>query len=125
VIRIGVVDDTATIRMLVRRVLSNDERFEVVGEACDGLEALRLVDDAAPDVLLLDLAMPNMDGLEVLVHLRATDHSPIVVVLSGFTDGAEEAARNLGAAAFINKATNVRELPTLVAGVVENATLAS
>jgi chemotaxis response regulator CheB len=125
VIRIAVVDDTATIRMLVRRVLSNDGRFEVVGEACDGVEALRLVDDASPDVLLLDLAMPNMDGLEVLVHLREAGHGPVVVVLSGFTDGAEEAALDLGAAAFINKATNVRDLPTLVAGLVENSFLAS
>ncbi len=106
------------LRLLVRKVFAGDDRFEVVGEAQDGIEALRVVHDMHPDVLLLDLAMPNMDGLEVLSRFQETGTGPVTIVLSGFAEEGANAALHLGAAAYINKAEDVMRLPDLVADVL-------
>lgn len=76
------VDDTPVIRLVIRRTLERDCRFDVVGEACDGAEGIQLTKELHPDLVLLDLAMPVMDGLEALPHIctQAT-----VIVLSAFS----------------------------------------
>lgn len=91
--RVVLADDAEDLRVLLAVHIGGDERFEVVGEAMDGVEALAVVESVQPDVLLLDLAMPRMDGLEVLVRLRAAGNGVMVVVVSGF------AARDVGARA--------------------------
>ncbi len=95
------VDDTAVIRMVIRRTLDADHRFEVVGEACNGAEGIQLTEELAPELVLLDLAMPVMDGLEALPHIctRAT-----VIVLSAFSsDQMGDQVRLAGALAYIEK----------------------
>jgi DNA-binding NarL/FixJ family response regulator len=79
-IRIAIADDHAIFRDGLRRLLESEPEFEVAGEAADGTEALALVSQVRPDILLLDLAMPRMPGLETLREM-ATQHSGVRVIL--------------------------------------------
>lgn len=79
-IRILLADDHPIVRDGVRRLLETEPDFRVVGQAADGREAVRLVSKCAPDILLLDLAMPRLPGLEVLRELSASD-SPVRTIL--------------------------------------------
>lgn len=118
-IRVVIADDAGEIRMLVRFALERDDRFDVVGEAADGVETLVVIDETDPDALLLDLAMPRMDGLEVLERLQARSSPPPVVVFSGFSNGAViDKAMALGASAYINKGDDLQSIPTILADAV-------
>lgn len=68
-----IVDDEAIIRNGLKSMLSRDEAFTVVGTACDGREALRMVDQWQPDIVITDINMPNMDGLELLERIHEAD----------------------------------------------------
>lgn len=107
-VRVLVVDDSAFARKVVREVLSRDARVEVVGIARDGLEALELVPALRPDVLTLDLVMPNLDGLGVLRALPP-ELRRRVVVLSVSHEDAEIVveALSLGAFDFVRKPTSL------------------
>ncbi|HVT76442.1 MAG TPA: PAS domain S-box protein [Acidimicrobiales bacterium] len=102
--RVLLVDDARDIRVLLRRVFNADGSFEVVGEAVDGQAAIALADELTPDVVVLDLAMPVMDGLEALPVIRHKLPNAKIVVLSGF-DGARmrQPALLAGADAYIEK----------------------
>lgn len=102
-LRVLVVDDTADIRFLLRLTLERDGRFEVVGEAGDGAEAIVAAARLRPDVVLLDLAMPVMDGLEALPQIRAQSAESKIVVLSGFN------AREMSADALARGASSYLE----------------
>jgi DNA-binding NarL/FixJ family response regulator len=118
-IRVVIADDAGDIRMLVRMELTLDERFDVVGEAADGVETLAVLDETRPDALLLDLAMPHMDGLEVLEHLNSRPSPPPVVVFSGFANQAMvDRALALGAAAYIDKGADLHSIPHILANAV-------
>jgi len=108
--RLVLADDDPTLRRLLRVLLERDGRFEVVGEAADGREAIALLGEADPDLLLLDLAMPHMDGLEVLVELDGRTR-PVVVVLTGFTEQALcDQVLALGARACLQKGNDFASL---------------
>lgn len=104
-IRVALADDAEDIRFLVRFALEADGRFEVVGDATDGAEAIALLERETPDVIVLDMAMPNMDGLEVLVEMKNRGLRVKVLALSGFNGGVEEQARRLGADGYLRKGT--------------------
>ena len=72
-IRVMLVDDQTLVRQGVKSLLQLAEDIEVIGEASDGAEALEMIPKLSPDVLLLDLRMPNINGLEVLEQLAARD----------------------------------------------------
>jgi DNA-binding NarL/FixJ family response regulator len=98
-----VVDDEPGLRNLLVMLLERDGGFDVVAEAGDGVEAIEAVAQHDPDLLLLDLGLPRMDGLEVLAELQRRPR-PTVVVLTGFTDEATLAeARALGASTCLVK----------------------
>ncbi|HEX7716319.1 MAG TPA: hybrid sensor histidine kinase/response regulator [Marmoricola sp.] len=82
-LRVVIVDDTVDLRHLLRIALQRGG-FEVVGEAGDGRAAIEVVAACRPDIVLLDLSMPVMDGMEALPHLRALVPDAKIVVLSGF-----------------------------------------
>ena len=103
-IRVLVVDDTADLRFLLRMALGSEEDMDVVGEAGDGREAVELARRYRPDVMLLDLAMPVMDGLEALPLVRAASPGTQVVILSGFEASSMAASASAaGAAAYVQK----------------------
>jgi signal transduction histidine kinase len=109
-IRVVLADDTEDLRSLMRTLLER-EGFEVVGEAGDGNEAIDVAVRTQPDLLLLDLAMPALDGLEALPRIRAAAPHTKVVVLSGFQAAqVGDEARDGGAHAYIEKGTGPVEL---------------
>ena len=87
--RVLVVDDSATMRSLLRRVLEQDPRIEVVGAAADPLEARAAIKALNPDVVTLDVEMPNMNGIEFLGRLMRLRPTPVVMVSSLTTVGAD------------------------------------
>jgi DNA-binding NarL/FixJ family response regulator len=103
-LRIMVVDDDASLRQLIRMMLSVEPGVEVVGEAADGESAVRLAAGLQPDGLLLDWQMPRMDGLAVLPLLRRVSPHTVVVMWSADADEALSGrALALGAAAVVDK----------------------
>ena len=108
-ITVVVVEDQALVRQGIRSLLELAEDVEVVGEAADGQKALRIIADVAPDVVLLDLRMPGMDGISVLRALSSP--LPAVLVLTTFDD--EEAvidAVRAGARGFLLKDVTLDQL---------------
>ena len=103
-IRVLIADDVAGMRRLLRFTLEESGRFEVVGEAADGEQAVRLAQETRPDLVLLDVSMPVQSGLEALPRLREQVPGARVVVLSGFLEGMLAAkALSLGAARYMEK----------------------
>ncbi len=78
------VDDDPMVRTGLRMIIAADPELRVVGEAADGAEALRLIGELRPDVVLLDIRMPVLDGLGVLERLATASHRPRVLVLTTF-----------------------------------------
>ena len=112
------VDDAPEVRGVIKALLRRDRTFVVTGEAGDGAEGVRVVSELQPDVVLLDLAMPVMDGLTALPLIQRAAPATQVVVLSAFgTDRTVEAAMKAGAAAFIHKGGDLADelLPILQA----------
>ncbi|HKC27930.1 MAG TPA: PAS domain S-box protein [Jatrophihabitans sp.] len=107
-----IADDAAEVRGLVRTQLNLSGRFVVVGEGRNGLEAIDLCREHQPDIALLDISMPEVDGLEALSKIRRISPQTRVVMYTGF-DQTELAtrARELGAAALIEKSAAMAELP--------------
>ena len=109
--RVVIADDVEALRSLLRVVLERDGRFEVVGQAANGRDAVRVTQEQQPDLTLLDLSMPIMDGLEALPLIRAAVPSCVVVVLSGFdADRMESRALGAGAKAYLVKGIPPNEL---------------
>jgi PAS domain S-box-containing protein len=108
---IVIADDASEVRLLIRTRLRLSGAFDVVGEAADGAQAVELAREHHPDLLLLDVSMPRMDGLEALPLIHAASPDTRVVVFSGFAEqGLMEKAQQLGAAAFVEKSVTVEDL---------------
>lgn len=101
---IVIVDDVADMRLMVRLALSVDERWEVVGEAENGMQAIEVAERVQPDVVLLDLEMPWMSGAECLPHIRRASPGTSVVIWTVEPEGRRAAsAKDLGAVAVFDK----------------------
>jgi DNA-binding NarL/FixJ family response regulator len=113
-------DDEPNYRSLVRVVLSQPgSGFELVGEASDGREAIELAPAAKPDVILLDINMPGMGGIEALPELRnAVPDAKIIVLTTSWRSAWEEAVRSLGGHGFIEKPRDALTLPGLIEAVI-------
>lgn len=81
-IRVVLADDHVFVRDGIKSLLENEVNITVVGEATDGLEALTLIDELKPDLLILDIRMPNMTGIEVVEQLRSKSNFVKIVMLS-------------------------------------------
>jgi two-component system, NarL family, response regulator YdfI len=105
-VRVFITDDHAIIREGLTFILETAENIEVVGEAADGAEALRLVAQTRPDVVLMDLRMPGMDGLTAIKHLQR-DHPEVAIVILTTYNEDELMLRGLqaGAKGFLLKDT--------------------
>jgi len=95
---------------MLRRTLSAIEGIEVIGVAADGVEALRLVRELKPHVLILDISMPRKDGIQVLKEIRAGDHSTVIIMFTGESPSVLRiVCQEAGANYFLEK-TQVKEL---------------
>lgn len=85
-VRVVIADDHAIMRVGIRNILSRSSEICVVGEASNGAEAIDLVNELNPDVLILDMEMPIMDGVEVARRLQASNSPVRILVLSAYDD---------------------------------------
>jgi DNA-binding NarL/FixJ family response regulator len=110
-------DDIDRIRQVLREVLELDGRFEVVAEASDGREAIRLAARERPDAAVIDVDMPYLDGIEALPAILADSPATRVVVLSSY-DSREMAERAMraGAIAYVEKGSAASRLTETLAG---------
>ncbi len=110
-VRVLLADDNARFRGVLRRLLERDPEIVVVAEAGDGAEALELAEDVRPDVVLMDVSMPGLDGLEATYALKAQLPDVTVLMLS-VGDKEQEIAAGLagGAAEYLVKGGPAREI---------------
>ena len=115
-------DDAPAFRALLRYTLADDPDVIVVGEAGDGEAGLAAIADLEPDVVLLDISMPRLEGLDVIGAMRACAPECRIVALSGFT-AAEMAERALacGAHAYVEKGTGVMAIRHAIRAAVAAA----
>lgn len=110
-IRVLVVDDHAVVRQGLRMFLRIDPQIDVIGEAEDGEEALRLVAELRPDVVLMDLLMPRMDGITAISHLRQNWPGVEVIALTSvLEDASVVGAIKAGAIGYLLKDTQADQL---------------
>jgi NarL family two-component system response regulator LiaR len=110
-IKVLIADDHAVVREGTRRILEQEPDMEVVGEAGDGEEAVNLATDLKPDVAIIDIAMPKLDGIEATKRIKATWPSINVLILSAYDD--DQFIFSLleaGAAGYLLKSIRSREL---------------
>ena len=121
-IRVLIVDDSALVRKLLRDVISGDPSMEVVGTASNGVEAIRAVAELEPDVVTMDIHMPEMDGLTALEYIMRKHPLPVVMLSALAQKGATATlkALELGAVDFITKPSHY---PSAVKEVREEVVL--
>jgi DNA-binding NarL/FixJ family response regulator len=109
--RVLIADDEHLFAQAVEMILASDERIEVVGRAVDGREAIELAHELKPDVVLMDLSMPGIDGFDATERILAGGAGMRVLVLSGSADPADIAkARAVGAFGYVMKENIAGEL---------------
>ena len=119
-VKVLLVDDEELVRFGLRTVLEASGDFEVVGEAGDGEAAIRAAHELRPDVVLIDIRMPVLDGLSATKRILALPHPPQVAVLTTFhVDEYVYAALAAGAAGFLLKDTPPREIAAAVRAVAD------
>ena len=125
-IRVAVVDDEALLRDGIALILEREEDIEVVGQAGTGLEAIELVRDTHPDVVLMDIRMPEMDGLEATARIVEETDSVRVIILTTFApDEYVYEALRAGASGFMLKDVPRHELSAAVRTVNEGGAMLS
>lgn len=112
---IVVIDDFALIRERLASMLSEELGARVLGEAADGVEGLQLIRETRPDVVILDLRMPRLDGFGVLTELAAHEEAPEVIVITSYPLGHyRDRCVSLGAYAVLDKSRDLHRLPDLL-----------
>ncbi len=104
-VRVMLVDDDTLVREAVAKLLQSERRIELVSEASDGREAVSLVNQAEPDVILMDVSMPNMDGLQATRLIRE-EHPEIGIIGLSMREDNAEAMYEAGASAYLFKGTS-------------------
>jgi len=117
-IRLALAEDHTIVRWALREALSKADDIEIVGEAGTAAETLAMLETAKPDVLLLDITLPDRSGFDVLAEMRQIETAPLVVVLTWHTE-LSYAARAIAAGAhgYINKAVDSTELLNAIRAV--------
>ena len=108
--RVLLADDEVLFAEALAVMLARDERIDVVGWARDGKEAVELAESLQPDVVLMDIAMPVMDGIEATRRIRAANPDIRVLILTGLEGAQMTAAHEAGASGFITKNQTAAEL---------------
>ena len=119
-IRVLIADDHRLFAEALEAILGGDERIAVVGHASDGQEAVKLAKQLTPDVVLMDISMPVLDGIEAAEAIREEAHDASILMLTGSNSRADvDRARAAGAAGYVTKDRIAAEL---IEAIVEIAT---
>jgi DNA-binding NarL/FixJ family response regulator len=111
VVRVLLADDNAQFRSVLRRLLERDDEIEVVAEASNGIQAIDLVEQYEPDIVIMDVSMPGLDGIEATYELKARSPELTVLMLSiGNKDQEIEAGLAGGAAEYLVKGSPAHEI---------------
>jgi DNA-binding NarL/FixJ family response regulator len=114
------VDDHDVVRRGIRSILAADPDLDIVGEAAGGLEAVRKAEELRPDLILLDISLPDISGIDVAVRVRkASPNSQILFVSQHDSVQAANASLKTGARGFVAKADVARELPIAIRTVLD------
>ncbi|MFF4408764.1 response regulator [Streptomyces sp. NPDC001262] len=125
-IRVLIVDDQPVIRTGLRTLLAMAEDLTIVGEAGDGAEAVSVTRELEPDVVLMDLDMPNVGGIDATLQLLRIAHPPKVIILTTFnTNDAVLGALEAGASGFLLKTASPQELTSSIRSVASGASVLS
>jgi DNA-binding NarL/FixJ family response regulator len=110
-----VADDNPRLRALIRRISAQQPDLRIVGEAGDGAEAIQLAHELRPDIMLMDIVMPRVNGLEAMRQIKAERPETKVIIMTVHTEDAyRRAAEDSGADAFLLKRTLMTTLlPTI------------
>ena len=121
--RVLLADDQKEVRTSLRRFLERDGRFEIIAEVEDGEEAISVAAREQPDAILLDLAMPGVNGLQALPRIQEIAPHTRVVILSSMVpfDNTTAKAISLGAAAVFDKYTSPKKVIKALAGMLTKA----
>ena len=120
-LRIVVADDDPLFARMVRTHVSARPEFEVVGIATNGREAVELSEELAPDVVLMDVAMPVLDGIEAAEIMRDQVDPPAIVFVTGGDEATDARAYKAGAAAYVRKPADLADLMDVVLAVSQFA----
>lgn len=124
--KIIVADDHAVLREGLRSLLNSIEDWDVVAEAKDGFEVLPLIEAHSPDLLILDLSMPNLGGLETLARLQKLKNKPAILVLSAREDDISvNEAVQAGANGYVPKSSDSDELQFAIRSLLKGQTYIS
>ena len=117
-IKLAIAEDHTIVRWALREALSKAEDIQVVGEAATAAETLEMVKRERPDVLILDISLPDRSGIDVLTEMRPMDTAPLVVVLTWHTETSYAVrAFAAGAHGYVNKAVEPEELLAAIRAV--------
>ena len=123
-ISVVLVDDSEDLILLLRGALERSGKFQVLEECGDGEQGVAAVQAAQPDLVLLDISMPVMDGLQALPLIRAASPSSVIVMVSAFDDssGMPQRAMALGANGYVHKDGRIQALPEQLCMIFRGAT---
>ena len=110
-VRVLIADDHRLFAEALEAILSGDDRIELVGLAGDGQEAVRLAEERRPDVILMDISMPLLDGIAAAKQIKAADDGVSILMLTGSNARTDvDRARQAGAAGYVTKDRIAAEL---------------
>lgn len=126
VIRVLIVDDSQEWREFIAYLLLHDQRIEIVGEAADGTKALELAAQARPTLILLDVCMPGLNGLEAAQQIRTLEPNAHVIFVTGeFDHDVVSAALEIGASGYVSKVSANKDLPIAIDAAINGSRFVS
>lgn len=120
-VRTVIADDVADLRAIVRRNLEMDGRFEVVGEAGDGEESVAVVESTRPDVIVLDIAMPRLSGLDAIPKIKEASPDTKILVFTVKGESIRDEVLAAGADDYLHKYTALDEVTARLARLAPGA----
>lgn len=119
-VKVLIADDHRLFAEALEAILAADDRIELVGLAGDGEEAVRMAEEQRPDVILMDISMPLMDGIAAAKVIKAADEDVSILMLTGSNDRSDvDRARKAGAAGYVTKDRIAAELVEAILEVAE------
>jgi DNA-binding NarL/FixJ family response regulator len=119
-LKLVLADDHEIVRTGIKRLLSIDKTIKIVGEATNGLEAVKLIQELKPEVALLDILMPQMTGIEAVEKVKNESPNTFVVILTAFEDSKHlELALKAGADGYLTKDISSKDLTNSIHKVIE------